>query len=280
MSEGAATGGIADAVPSSPPARPLHFLRKSSLLSFFLPLLLLLSGFFFLVFIPLPQILLLRWRDPSTTAFIRARQEHLRAAGKSDAIDRRPVPLARVSPALVAAVLAAEDSRFFEHHGIDWQAVSEARAYNLRHAGSRRPRVHGASTITQQLAKNLWLSGRRTWWRKAREAAIALTLDALVPKRRLLEVYLSAIEWGQRTYGCEAAAHTLFGVPASRLTAAQAAKMAAMIPSPEWYRAHPAAWDRRAAVVAARAGGRDAAPEADVDDRDGADPEQALESGR
>ena len=276
MSEEGAVPGIAAALSASAPPpggrhSPLHLLRNLSLLLVF---------FFAFVFIPLPQILLLRWRDPTTTAFIRARQESLRAAGKSDAIDRRPVPLERVSPALVAAVLAAEDSRFFEHHGIDWQAVAEARAYNARHAGSRRPRVHGASTITQQLAKNLWLSGRRTWWRKAREAAIALALDALVPKRRLLEVYLSAIEWGEHTYGCEAAARSLFDVPAARLTAAQAAKMAAMIPSPAWYRAHPGAWERRAAVVAARAGGRGAMPEADVDDREGADLEQALESRR
>jgi monofunctional biosynthetic peptidoglycan transglycosylase len=99
--------------------------------------------------------------------------------------------------------------------------------------------VHGASTITQQLAKNLWLSGRRTWWRKLREAAIALTLDACVPKNRILEIYLSAIEWGERTYGCEAAARTLFGVPALRLTPGQAAQMAAAIPSPLRRRIHP-----------------------------------------
>ncbi len=191
------------------------------------------------MFIPLPQIVSLRWRDPSTTAFIRARQESLRAQGKSDTIDRRPVPLAQVSPALVAAVVAAEDARFWEHHGIDWAAVAEARAYNLEHARDRRPRVHGASTITQQLAKNLWLSGRRTWLRKAREAAIALALDGLVPKRRILEVYLSAIEWGERTYGCEAAARATFGVPASRLSAGQAAAMAALIPSPVRRRVHP-----------------------------------------
>jgi monofunctional biosynthetic peptidoglycan transglycosylase len=213
---------------------PLHLLRKSSLLLF-----LFLFLYLVLVFVPLPQIVLLRWRDPSTTAFIRARQERLRAGGKSDVIDRRPVPLSRVSPALVAAVVSSEDARFFEHHGIDWAAIAEARAYNLRHAHDRRPRVHGASTITQQLAKNLWLSGGRTWWRKAREAAIALALDACVPKRRILEVYLSAIEWGEHTYGCEAAARTFFAVPASRLTPEQAAQLAAAIPSPLRRRVHP-----------------------------------------
>ena len=99
--------------------------------------------------------------------------------------------------------------------------------------------MHGASTITQQLAKNLWLSGQRTWWRKAREAAIALALDACVPKKRILEVYLSAIEWGERTWGCESAARSLFHVPASRLNAGQAAAMAAMIPSPVRRGVHP-----------------------------------------
>jgi monofunctional glycosyltransferase len=234
MVNGAEVEPIAGASLAGAGPSPFHFLGRSSLL---------LSVFVFLystlVFVPLPQIVLLRWRDPSTTAFIRARQERLRAEGKSDAIDRRPVPLARVSPALVAAVVAAEDSRFWEHHGIDWNAVAEARAYNARHARGRRPRVHGASTITQQLVKNLWLSGRRTWWRKAREAAIALALDAFVSKRRILELYLSAIEWGERTYGCEAAARTLFGVPASRLTPDQAARMAAMIPSPLRRAVHP-----------------------------------------
>ena len=265
--QGAFLRMVEDLVPSAPPVRsrswraaafPLHLLRNLSLLLVLL---------FVFVFIPLPQIILLRWRDPSTTAFIRARQERLRAEGKSDAIDRRPVPLAQVSPALAAAVVAAEDARFYEHHGIDWTAVAEARAYNVQHAKDRRPRVRGASTITQQLAKNLWLSGRRTWGRKVREAAIALALDACVPKKRILEVYLSAIEWGERTYGCEAAARALFAVPASRLTAAQAAKMAAMIPSPRWYRAHAAAWERRAAIIAARAGRGGVPPEDDAERR-------------
>ncbi len=221
--------------------RPNHLLRNLSLLLFL---------FAFLVFIPLPQILLLRWRDPSTTAFIRARQERLRAQGKRDAIDRRPVRLGQVAPVLVQAVLAAEDSRFFDHHGIDWEAVSSAREWNRTHARSRRPRLRGASTLTQQLAKNLWLTGERSWWRKGREAVLASALDLLVPKRRILEIYLSAIEFGETTYGCEAASRALFGVSASRLSAPQAARLAALIPGPVWYRAHPAAWERRAELVA------------------------------
>jgi monofunctional biosynthetic peptidoglycan transglycosylase len=222
----------------------LHLLRNLSLL--------LLLVFFFLVFIPLPQIILLRWRDPKTTAFIEARRARLRGQGRSDAIDRRPVRLGQVAPALVQAVLAAEDSRFFEHHGIDWEAVSSARQWNRTHAQSRRRRLRGASTITQQLVKNLWLTGERTWWRKGREAAIAAALDLLVPKARILETYLSAIEFGETTYGCEAASRALFGTSSDRLSAPEAARLAALIPGPAWYRAHPAAWEHRAELIALR----------------------------
>ncbi|MFI5119229.1 MAG: monofunctional biosynthetic peptidoglycan transglycosylase [Thermoanaerobaculia bacterium] len=227
--------------------RPHHLPRNLSLL-FFL--------FTFLVFIPLPQILLLRWRDPKTTAFIEARKAHLRALGRSDAIDRRPVPLGQVAPVLLRAVLAAEDSRFFEHHGIDWEAVSTARKWNEAHARSRRKRLRGASTLTQQLAKNLWLTGERTWWRKGREALLAATLDFLVPKARILEIYLSAIEFDETTYGCEAASRALFGLSASRLSGPQAARLAALIPGPAWYRAHPPAWEHRAELIAQRMEGQ------------------------
>ena len=197
----------------------------------------------------------LRWRSPRTTAFIEARKAELRREGKSDAIDRRPVPLPAVSHALVRAVVVAEDARFWEHSGIDWTAVHEAAAWN-RTTGERKGRwKRGGSTITQQLAKNLWLSGRRSWWRKGREAAIALVLDAVVPKRKILEHYLSAIEWGPRVFGVEAAARTYFGIPASRLDAAQAARLAAMIPGPSYYLAHPDRLQRRAALIRARAVG-------------------------
>ncbi len=206
-------------------------------------------------FVPLPEIVALRWRSPRTTAFLEARKAKLRAEGKSDALDRRPVPLSAVSPALVRAVVVAEDARFWQHRGIDWEAVHEAAAWNRKIAGRRGRWKRGASTITQQLAKNLWLSGERTWWRKGREAAIALVLDALVPKNKILEHYLSAIEWGDRVWGAEAAARAYFGVPASRLDAGQAAWLAAMIPSPSFYLAHPEPHRHRAALIEARAFG-------------------------
>ncbi len=244
MKDGAGASQSAEARHGGRGVSSLHLLRNLSLLLLFI--------FLFLVFIPLPQIILLRWRDPKTTAFIEARRAHLRALGKSDTIDRRPVRLSQVSPALVQAVLTAEDSRFFEHHGIDWDAVSSAHRWNEAHARSRRKRLHGASTITQQLVKNLWLTGDRTWWRKGREAVLAATLDLLVPKARILEIYLSAIEFGETTYGCEAASRALFGVNASRLSTRDAAHLAALIPGPAWYRAHPAAWERRTDLIAQR----------------------------
>ena len=203
-----------------------------------------------LVWVPLPSIVVLRFRDPSSTAFIDARRERLRGEGRDDRIDRRPVPLERVSPNLVRAVLAAEDARFFTHHGIDWDAVRKARERNRRFP--RRAPL-GASTITQQLAKNLYLSPERSLLRKAREAAIALALEALLGKRRILELYLSAIEWGDRVYGCEAAARRTFGVPAAALSPSQAAWLAAMIPAPRLYLANPARHARRAERIERRA---------------------------
>jgi monofunctional biosynthetic peptidoglycan transglycosylase len=149
----------------------------------------------------------------------------------------------------VTAVLVAEDARFFTHHGVDWEAVKAARARNRRFP---RRRPIGASTITQQLAKNLWLSSDRSWFRKGREAAIALTMDLLLPKRTILEHYLSGIEWGERVWGCEAAARRYFGRSAASLTRAQAAWLAAMIPGPRVFLANPGRHERRAARILSR----------------------------
>jgi len=266
MSEEAAAHPTAGAPPAGSGMRPHHLLKRSSL--FLVPLL---AVYLFAVFIPLPQILLLRWRPPATTAFIRARQAKFRKEGKKDTIDRRPVPLSAVSPAMIAAVLAAEDARFFSHHGIDWQAVREAREWNRKIEGKKGRWKRGASTLTQQLAKNLWLSPERSWLRKGREAACALALEALLPKERILEHYLSAIELGERVFGVEAAARTTFGVPASRLDPAQAAWLAAMIPSPTYYLRHPSRHEARAELIARRVGGQEAPePPPDEDEEAGA----------
>jgi monofunctional glycosyltransferase len=172
------------------------------------------------------------------------RREELRREGKSATLDYRPVPLSLISPLLRRAVVAAEDARFYEHHGIDWAAVREAAGKNIE---QRRLGV-GGSTLTQQLAKNLYLSPARTPWRKLRELAIAQRLEKRLGKKRILELYLNVIELGPRTYGAEAASTKYFGKHAASLNAREAATLAAMIPSPRVYDPvrHPSRVTRRA----------------------------------
>jgi monofunctional biosynthetic peptidoglycan transglycosylase len=129
------------------------------------------------------------------------------------------------------AFIAVEDRRFRYHFGIDLWGMGRATVANISAGGF----VQGGSTISQQLAKNLFLPSHRTWWRKAQEAAITVMLEAVLSKRRILEIYLNVVEWGDGVYGAEAAARYHFGVPAAALTSAQAARLAVMLPSPRSY---------------------------------------------
>ncbi len=142
---------------------------------------------------------------------------------------QRWVPIASIAPALQRAVVVAEDPRFFEHHGVDAQLVFASIARNLR-AGHI---VRGGSTITMQLAKNLFLSPERSVWRKANEVLIAFAMEIVLPKERILELYLNAAEWGPRVYGAEVAARYHFDKPAAALTAREAATLAALLPNPK-----------------------------------------------
>jgi monofunctional biosynthetic peptidoglycan transglycosylase len=128
-------------------------------------------------------------------------------------------------------VVAAEDARFTEHEGVDWEAVQKAYEENVRRG---RP-VKGGSTISQQLAKNLFLSSERSYLRKAQELAITAMLEFVWDKRRILEVYLNVVEWGDGLFGAEAAARHYYGVPAAQIGSQQAARMAAFLPSPKRY---------------------------------------------
>jgi len=141
------------------------------------------------------------------------------------------VPYARISNHLKRALVAAEDARFLDHEGFDWEAIQKAMAKNER----RGRIVAGASTISQQLAKNLFLSGSRSWLRKGQEALITWMLETTMPKRRILELYLNFAEWGEGVFGAEAAARHHFGVSAGALGAEQAAWLAAILPSPRRY---------------------------------------------
>lgn len=140
----------------------------------------------------------------------------------------------QVSPYLKRAILAAEDTRFIEHKGFDWAAIEYAIARNTRQGRF----AAGGSTITQQLAKNLFLSSDKTLWRKAEEAIITVMLEAVLDKRRILELYLNIIEWGDGVFGAQAAARHYFGRDASHLTPWQAARLASMVPNPRFYDRH------------------------------------------
>jgi monofunctional biosynthetic peptidoglycan transglycosylase len=141
------------------------------------------------------------------------------------------VPYERISPHLKRAVVAAEDARFLDHEGFDWEAIQKAMAKNER----RGKVVAGASTISQQLSKNLFLSGSRSWIRKGQEAAITWMLERTMSKRRILELYLNLAEWGEGVFGAEAAARYHFGAAAAALTPEQSAYLAAILPSPRRY---------------------------------------------
>jgi len=169
--------------------------------------------------------------DPETTAFMRARLEAMREENPAARLSQTWVPYSRISANLKRAVVASEDAKFMTHRGFDWEAIDKARKRNLLEGEI----VHGGSTITQQLAKNLFLSGERAWWRKAQEAVITAMLETVLTKRRILEIYLNVIEWGDGIFGAEAAARYHFGVPAANLTPEQAARLAVIIPSPRRY---------------------------------------------
>jgi monofunctional biosynthetic peptidoglycan transglycosylase len=169
--------------------------------------------------------------NPESTAFMRARLETLRAEDPAARLHHQWVPYHRISPHLKRAVVAAEDAKFVSHRGFDWEQIRKAYEQNVREGEI----VRGASTITQQLAKNLFLSGSRSLWRKAQEAVIAVMLETVLTKRRILEIYLNVVEWGEGVFGAEAAARYHFGVSAAELAPEQAARLAAMLPSPRSY---------------------------------------------
>ena len=185
--------------------------------------------------------------DPKSTSFMRAELSRLQEKDAGAQLRHQWVPYERISVNLKRAVIAAEDANFTEHDGVDWDAIEKAREVNLK----RGKPVRGGSTITMQLAKNLFLSGERSYLRKGQELAITVMIEAVMSKRRILEIYLNVAEWGVGVFGSEAAARHYFGVGAAQLGPEQAARLAAMLPRPRFYdrnRASPAL-ERRAAII-------------------------------
>jgi monofunctional biosynthetic peptidoglycan transglycosylase len=179
----------------------------------------------------LAHVVFWNFADPSVTSFMAIRLDELLEKDPKAQLKHQWVPYERISSHLKRAVVAAEDDKFVDHEGFDWEAVQKAMEKNQR----RGRTVAGGSTISQQLAKNLFLSPSKTPWRKGQEAVITLMLETVMDKRRILEIYLNVVEWGNGVFGAEAAARHYFSIPAAQLSAAQAAHLAVMLPNPRKY---------------------------------------------
>jgi monofunctional biosynthetic peptidoglycan transglycosylase len=224
------------------------------------------------------RIALMVMIDPQSTAF--QRSEIYRVATEKGSLTWRQqwVPYAALSDNLKRAVIVSEDATFIEHEGVDLEALEKAWEKNTQAeqraekaasklgnkaapAGSskaaRPPKIVGGSTITQQLAKNLFLSGERTLMRKGQELVLTLMLEGLLTKQRILEIYLNNVEWGEGVFGAEAAAQHYFRKPASKLSAYEAARLAVMLPRPKYFETRPGSGylASRASTIAARMGG-------------------------
>ncbi len=176
-----------------------------------------------------------KYVDPGTTAFMRQRLAELREKNPGAELRHQWQDYARISVQLKRAVIAAEDDKFIDHEGFDWAGMQKALEKNQR----RGRVVAGGSTISQQLAKNLFLSAAKTPWRKVQEAIITVWLELLWSKRRILEVYLNSVEWGEGIFGAEAAARRYYNTGAGSLTADQAARLAVMLPAPRRHERNP-----------------------------------------
>jgi len=236
-----------------------------------------LEGYFLL------RIALMRFVDPASTTFQRSEAWRLALAPKPMNWQQHWLGYDAIAPSLKRAVIASEDANFADHSGVEWDALEKAWEKNQRAdavaqraadraaerpprreaAGSTKPaatpKVVGGSTISQQLAKNLFLSGERNFLRKGQELALTYALEAMLGKERILEIYLDSVEWGEGVFGADAAARRYFRVPASTLSAQQSAQLAVMLPAPKRFEKRPTSpyVMGRAAAVMARAGAVD-----------------------
>ena len=180
------------------------------------------------------HVLAWRWIDPGMTSFMSLRLDELREKDPKAELRHQWVPYSRISDNLKRAVVAAEDDKFVDHDGFDWDAMQKAMEKNEKLAKRGKP-IRGGSTISQQLAKNLFLTPTRSYVRKGEEAVITVMIEALWDKQRILEVYLNVVEWGNGIFGAEAAAQRYFGIHAAQLSPTQAAHIAVMLPNPRKY---------------------------------------------
>jgi monofunctional biosynthetic peptidoglycan transglycosylase len=205
----------------------MKFLRKLLLWLVIAPItiILLMQAYFFV------QIWWWVDHNPRSTSFMDQQLSVLREKNPNAQLKHKWVPYSRISNNLKRAIIAAEDAQFAEHEGIDWEAMQKAYEKNLK----KGKVVAGGSTITQQLAKNLFLSGERSYLRKAQEVMITYMLEFLMDKERIFEIYLNVVEWGVGVFGAEAASQHYYGAAAANLNPAQAARLAVMLPKPRFY---------------------------------------------
>ncbi len=185
--------------------------------------------------------------NPASSAFMETRLEVMQDSNPEAELQHQWMPYAKISNHLKRALIASEDAKFVDHEGFDWEGIQKAYEKNLK----KGKIVAGGSTISQQLAKNLFLSTKRTPWRKGEEAIITVMLETVMDKQRILEIYLNVIEWGNGVFGAEAAARHYYHVSAAQLSAIQAAKLAAMVPNPRYYDRHREAsgLNRKTAII-------------------------------
>lgn len=188
--------------------------------------------------------------NPSSTAFMNARLAVLQVENPNAKLKHQWVEYSKISKNLKRAVIASEDAKFLQHQGFDWQGIEHAFKKNLK----KGQLVAGGSTITQQLAKNLFLSSKRSLWRKLEEVIITLMLENILTKKRIYEIYLNVIEWGNGVFGAEAAARHYYNKGVYSLSTTQAAKLAVMVPNPRFYDKHRDTkyLNRRTATISAR----------------------------
>ena len=189
------------------------------------------------------RIAAMAWVAPQSTTFQRSEAWALWRSPGGLRWRQQWVPYTQISDHLKRAVLASEDDGFIHHDGVEWSAIEKARARNAkaeaRATAQRPPKIRGGSTITQQLAKNLLLSGERTLLRKGQELVLTYALEHMLTKRRILEIYLTSVEWGEGVFGAEAAAQHYFRKSAAQLTAWEAARLAVMLPRPRHFEQQP-----------------------------------------
>ncbi len=202
--------------------RPLRWLAALSFFPVFL---------FLLYLLLMPDISTWKKENPRKTAFMQYRERQWKENGKKIVVHQIWVPLSDISPYLIKAVLIAEDDKFWRHEGFDYEALRKAFQRDLK---EKKPKF-GGSTLTQQLARNLYLSPEKSLLRKMSEALITWKMEKILSKRRILELYLNVVEWGEGIFGIEAASRHYYGKSASQLTPVEATRLAAILPSPKRY---------------------------------------------